>query len=307
MKDELFKAQELVYELKVRDVMIRNVFTISPKETMASLRTLLKERAISGVPVVQNGKMVGVVSIEDLINCLIAGQINVLIEEKMQRNIRTFLEDEPLTQAMSKFNKYNYGRFPVIDRENNLVGIVTKGTIVSGLLKRLDIKYQEEELRRFRASHIFHEIITEQAALLLEYNIIGQDFNKAGEAGSKLKRELEHLGILPEVRRRIGIATYEAEMNIVVFTPGGRITALIKPHQIEIRAKDIGPGIPDIAKAMQPGFSTAPEWVRELGFGAGMGLVNIKKCSDKMVIRSRIGKGTNLRFIVGINEVKRDS
>jgi len=307
LKEGFLKAQELVYELKVRDVMVEDVFTIGPKETMTDLRRLLKEKEISGVPVVEKGKMVGVVSIEDLINCLIAGQIHALIEEKMQRDVRTLLEDEPLTQAMSKFNKYNFGRFPVIDRENNLVGIVTKGTIVSGLLKRLDIKYQEEELRRFRASHIFHEVITEQATLVLEYNIIGQDFNKAGEAGSKLKRELEHLGILPETRRRIGIATYEAEMNIVVYTHGGRITASIKPHQIEVQAKDTGPGIPDIEKAMQPGFSTAPEWVRELGFGAGMGLVNIKKCSDKMVLRSRVGKGTNLRFIFGINEDKRDS
>ncbi|MEK9148489.1 MAG: CBS domain-containing protein [Candidatus Desantisbacteria bacterium] len=307
MKEELLKAQELVYELKVRDVMVKDVFTISPKETMADLRMLLKEKQISGIPVVEKGKMIGVVSIEDLINCLITGQTNALIEEKMQRDIMTLYEDEPLTQAMNKFNKHNFGRLPVIDRKNNLVGIVTKGTIVSGLLKRLDIKYQEEELRRFRASHIFHEIITEQATLLLEYNIIGQDFNRAGEAGSKLKRELEHLGILPEVRRRVGIATYEAEINIVVFTPGGKITALIKPHQIEVRAKDTGPGIPDIRKAMQPGFSTAPEWVRELGFGAGMGLVNIKKCSDKMAIRSKVGKGTNLKFIVGINEDKRDS
>ncbi len=98
------------------------------------------------------------------------------------------------------------------------------------------------------------------------------------------------------------IAAYEAEMNIVIFTDGGQISVRVEPEYIKIEASDRGPGIPDIEQAMQPGFSTAPEWVQELGFGAGMGLANIKKCADKMVLTSQVGKGTNLKATIYLKE-----
>ena len=91
-------------------------------------------------------------------------------------------------------------------------------------------------------------------------------------------------------------------MNIVIFTNGGQISARVQPEYIKIEASDAGPGIPDIKQAMKPGFSTAPEWVQELGFGAGMGLSNIKKCADKMVLTSQVGKGTELKATIYTGE-----
>jgi len=89
-------------------------------------------------------------------------------------------------------------------------------------------------------------------------------------------------------------------MNIIIYTEGGELTALIEEDKIQVNAIDHGPGIPDIEKAMMPGFSTAPDWIREMGFGAGMGLPNIKNCTDKMKLESQVGKGTNLEFIVNL-------
>jgi len=132
----------------------------------------------------------------------------------------------------------------------------------------------------------------------MHYCIKGGNFDHAGEASSQLKRNLHALGISPDFARRICIASYEAEMNLVVFTEGGELVACVEPRKVTINAVDIGPGIPDIELAMQPGYSTAPDWVRELGFGAGMGLPNIKKCSDEMKLESKVGVGTNLQFTV---------
>jgi anti-sigma regulatory factor (Ser/Thr protein kinase) len=98
--------------------------------------------------------------------------------------------------------------------------------------------------------------------------------------------------------RRAAIAAYEAEMNIVIHSEGGYLTVEIGPEQVTIIAADTGPGIADIQQAMQPGFSTAPDWVRELGFGAGIGLINIRNCSDVFHIESEYGKGTLLRATV---------
>jgi anti-sigma regulatory factor (Ser/Thr protein kinase) len=99
------------------------------------------------------------------------------------------------------------------------------------------------------------------------------------------------------------VATYEAEINIVVYSDGGEIVAEVRPDRIKIEALDKGHGIPDIEQAMQPGWSTAPEWVREMGFGAGMGLPNIKSCADVMKLESTVGVGTHLTIIIYLDRV----
>jgi len=106
------------------------------------------------------------------------------------------------------------------------------------------------------------------------------------------------------IQRRVAIAAYEAEMNLIIHTDnGGELIAEIQPEVIRIVATDNGPGIPDIEQAMQPGFSTAPNWIRELGFGAGMGLANIKKCSDSMKLESQVGVGTRLEIVIKVSPV----
>ncbi|SHJ81853.1 ATP-binding protein [Paramaledivibacter caminithermalis] len=136
----------------------------------------------------------------------------------------------------------------------------------------------------------------------LEYEVIKEDFGRAGEASSDIKKVLRKLGIDSAIIRRVAIATYEAEINIVIHSEGGKITVYIKPDKIEIIAKDKGPGIKDINLAMQKGFSTASNKVRELGFGAGMGLPNMKKSSDEFDIESKVGIGTTLKMIIYFNK-----
>ncbi|MBC8387614.1 MAG: CBS domain-containing protein [Actinobacteria bacterium] len=311
MNREITKVQELAYELTVEQAMTRDIVQVHPKNRMGELREILRVNRISGAPVVDKDKLVGIVSIEDFIKCLSDGEIDSLVEDKMTRKVKTLNADEPLIHAVNKFNRHGFGRFPVIERSSGkLVGVIAKGDIIKTLLKELEINYHEEEIHRYRASHIFSDIIADKTTLIFEYNIAGQDFKHAGESASSLKKSLARLGITPQILRRIAIATYEAEMNIVIFTSGGYITAYVKPNKIRVEAVDSGPGIPDVKKAMKPGFSTAPTSVQELGFGAGMGLPNIKKCADKMNINSVVGKGTKLEVIIytgGGNETLPDS
>jgi CBS domain-containing protein/anti-sigma regulatory factor (Ser/Thr protein kinase) len=297
------RVQELVYELKVKDVMTTDVVTVSLKDTMSELREVLRSKRISGTPVVEGNQLVGIVSIEDLIKCLAHGEMDASIGEKMSKKVETLYADEPLVHAVSKFDRYGYGRLPVIERnQGKLVGILTKGDVIKGLLKRLEIEYHEEEIHHYRASHIFEDIVADKISLHLQYSIVGQDFNRAGNSASGLKKTLLRLGLHPQTVRRAAIVAYEAEMNIVIFTNGGQISAWVQPESVTIEASDNGPGIPDIEQAMQPGFSTAPQWVQELGFGAGMGLPNIKKCADKMTLTSQVEKGTNLKATINIKE-----
>ena len=126
------------------------------------------------------------------------------------------------------------------------------------------------------------------------YEVSGEDFTRAGEASSDVKRKLKKLGVSPDVIRRVSIALYEGEINMVIHAHGGKITIQISEDKITMILDDRGPGIPDIAKAMTAGYSTAPDNVRNLGFGAGMGLPNMKKNTDKIDIETKLGVGTNV-------------
>lgn len=128
----------------------------------------------------------------------------------------------------------------------------------------------------------------------LHYDVNAYDFTCAGEASGKLKRSLKDLGFDASLVRRVAIAVYEAEINMVIHAEGGVIDSTITPEYITVVLADKGPGIPDVELAMQEGYSTAPENVRSLGFGAGMGLPNIKKYTDEMTIDTEIGVGTTI-------------
>jgi serine/threonine-protein kinase RsbT len=132
----------------------------------------------------------------------------------------------------------------------------------------------------------------------LHYDVSAYDFTCAGEASGKLKRALKDLGFDTNVVRKVAIAVYEAEINMVIHAEGGVIDATITPECITVILKDKGPGIPDVELAMKEGYSTAPENVRSMGFGAGMGLPNIKKYSDEMKIDTVIGVGTTITIKV---------
>ena len=296
---EFTKVQELVYELKIADVMAKEVITISPEIPMREVKEIMRINRISGAPIVQDHKLVGIISIEDIIKALESGTMDVPVSEKMTTDVITVFADESVVQAVNMFSRHNFGRFPVVDRGGALVGLITAGDITRGLLKAIELDYHEEEISKYRASHIFEDIPSDRTTLVLRYGIKAGDFTQGGEASSCVKQALMRLGVAPKIVRRAAIATYEAEMNIIIHsTDGGYLIADIWPESIRLRAIDSGPGIPDVEQALQPGYSTAPAWIRELGFGAGMGLVNIKYCADEMTLNSELGKGTNLEAII---------
>ncbi len=137
--------------------------------------------------------------------------------------------------------------------------------------------------------------------VVLEYEVSADDFSSAGEASGDVKKTLKSLGFPPEVIRRVSIAMYEAEINMVIHANGGTIRVGISPEEISARFEDEGPGIPDIDLAMKEGWSTASEEVRGLGFGAGMGLPNIKKYTDYLDIQTVVGQGTVLTMKVMVH------
>ena len=152
-----------------------------------------------------------------------------------------------------------------------MVGILTKGDIIKCLLKKLEIDYHEEEIHKYRASHIFEDINSDNTTLILRHKIIGGNHKHAGEQSGYLKINLLRLGIPPQIVRRIVIASCEAEMNIIIYTEGGELTVCVEEESITVNAIDSGPGIPDIEK--------------------------IKNCSDEMRIDSKPGEGTNVEFV----------
>lgn len=136
--------------------------------------------------------------------------------------------------------------------------------------------------------------------LTFHFAVDGTDFTSAGQASVNLKKNLRQLGIAPEIIRRASIAMYEGEINMVIHAGGGDADVLVSEKDITITLTDHGPGIQDIEKAMQEGYSTAPDNVRSLGFGAGMGLPNMKRYSDSMDIKSAKGKGTTITLCINL-------
>ncbi len=295
--ENITRTEELAYELKVEEVMTKDLKAIAPAETMQEALETFREERISGAPVVVDGKLVGLISMEDLIRCLRNNDLKASVAEYMTTRPQSIRSTDPVVEALKLFASTHFGRFPVLNEQGDLVGIITKGDLTRGILTALQHDYHEEEVRRYRASHLFEDIESDRTSLILRYNIKKGDFVRGGTASSNIKRALLRLGATPQIARRTGIAVYEAEMNLIIHTTnGGVIRAEIEPHQIAINVYDDGPGIEDVDLAMRPGYSTADDDVRELGFGAGMGLVNIQRCVDSMRLESIVNKGTNLKM-----------
>lgn len=135
-------------------------------------------------------------------------------------------------------------------------------------------------------------------SLIFRYDVDGGNFTSAGQASVQVKKNLRQLGIDPETIRRVSIAMYEGEINMVIHAGGGEAEVIVSDSSITIILKDTGPGIANIDQAMQEGFSTAPDNIRSLGFGAGMGLPNMKRYTDRMEIDSTVGVGTTITMAV---------
>jgi len=292
---DISRVEALSYDLKIREVMTAGVRTATPEMPLSDVLELLRINRISGLPVVEHDKLVGIVSLEDIVRALQENELSAPTNQYMTREVVSVASYESIVAAIRTFTEKQLGRLPVIDENQRLVGMITKGDITRGILVALQKDYKEEEVRRYRASHLFEDIISERTTLVMRYTIKAGDFTQGGVASSHIKRALLRLGADPQITRRCCIAVYEAEMNIIIHTTNGGILKLeVEPHRITMSATDDGPGISDTEVVFQAGYSTATEQVRELGFGAGMGLVNMKRCVDEIKLESTLGKGTKL-------------
>jgi CBS domain-containing protein len=246
---EINRIEELSYDLKIREVMAAKVITTSPDVPIASVLELLRVNRISGAPVVEGEKLVGIISLEDIVRALQNDELTAPARKYMSTRLVTVNASESIVEAIKVFTEKGLGRLPVIDEENKLAGIITKGDITHGILLAVQRDYKEEEVRRYRASHLFEDIISDRTTLVLRYNIKANDFTHGGNASGHIKRALLRLGADAQLARRCGIAAYEAEINLIIHTTHGGILKLeVEPHKITISTTDDGPGIADIDK-----------------------------------------------------------
>ncbi len=301
----LEKVQKVFASMHITEFMTKDVVFVLPDRTVAQVKEILRIKRISGTPVVnEDMKVIGIISIEDIIKCLEKGTLFDRVYDHMTKNVVCLTIDMTLQDTMKYFEKYRFGRFPVVDNNGRLVGIVTKNDILTAIATRLGMIYLHDERRTevLEKDSINKSLITGQ-----ELNKEGADYyfkidyydiNLAGVGAAQLKKFLQRKGIEDELVRRIAVAAYEAESNVVIHSGSeGELYCFIQPDMIVVRVEDKGKGIENVELAMKEGFSTAPDHVRELGFGAGMGLPNMKRVSDKMVILSEKNKGVVVEMI----------
>lgn len=296
---EITHAQKL--EFRVGQVMTREVIAATPSTSLLELKEIMRTHRISGVPVVDdNGELVGVISLEDLLRAFEQGATNATVGERMSTALITIREADSVDAAVAKFQQTGVGRLPVLNSWGQLVGVLTKGDITRGLVHEVQAETQDEEIARYRASHIFRDVESDDTSLVLRYKVAPRDFTHGGNASSRIKRALMRLGADPQIVRRAAIASYEAEMNLIIHTDhGGVITAEVDASQLKMMFKDDGPGIANLQRALEEvGYTTTPPEIRQMGFGGGKGLKNIRKCADQMHLDSKVGLGTQLEITI---------
>jgi CBS domain-containing protein/anti-sigma regulatory factor (Ser/Thr protein kinase) len=319
---------ELIYRLKVRDVMTTDVVSLPPTATLREAQIIMRDRGITGVPIVENERLVGIVSIGDIIEALDGGWIEDAAARRMTEAVIVLEADMPINFAITYLNRYGYRRFPALDKNGQLVGIVTATDIIRALLVEMnrEVERLEEGLARRRKPMVPDTGVTGATASGDTTGIVGAaladtadgsqeavaanppadlvfqsrkfDFETAGKASGELKKALKALGVEPATIRRAAVASYELEMNQVIHSDGGTMSFHLGDGCMEIVAADQGPGIPDLDAALTEGFSTANEWIRSLGFGAGLGLPNARRSSDEFSLDSALGRGTTVRALI---------
>ncbi len=297
---------ELASELKAKDVMTYNVITLYPQQKVIQAKEIMRLKKISGIPIVDNeNRIEGIISIDDIIHYLEIRDLEAAISKYMTRKVVTVLEDQSIIEVLKQFKRNKYGRFPVVDKDRVLKGIITPGDILVRLLQILENHMVQQQTERTvrKVKGFENDVnIDESKAFVLNFVIEGGDVSQAGEASSNLKRTLADTGrYSPIFLRKVAVVSYEAEVNVVIHAYRGTMTVLVTPDFVKIIIVDEGPGICDIDLALEPGWSTASEHVRELGFGAGMGLYNMKRWSDELMIESIPGEGTTVTAIININ------
>lgn len=288
---------ELIQRLKVRDVMTRDVVCLERCIPLWEAQRLMKEKHISGIPVVEDGRLFGLISTDDIIRAIEGGYIAQPCGHYMTTKLVVLEDDMPLSFAIQYFDRFHFGRFPVLNRERALVGIICQRDINRALLDELSEEFNRMEKSSAR---MMQQELDTSTYMLRDFPVAKYDFENAGKAANAIKSAMIERKFSAKIVRRVAVAAYELEINLCVHSNGGVLSWQINNGRSEIVAKDDGPGIEDVAWACRDGTSTANEWIRSLGFGAGLGLVNVKRVSDEFEITSALGVGTTVRSVVNI-------
>lgn len=285
-------TMEIIFRLKVKDAMLTQAFTADKNDTFRSVQAVMRDNAVSGLPVLDANRLLGMVSVNDIINALEGGYMEDTIESRMTKKLVVLEDDMPLTFAVSYFNKYSYRRFPVINKKKQFVGLLTTKDVLTAILNEMNKEINLLE------SQIHTDKVELPNQIVKEYLVKKFDFENAGHASFRLKKLLKEKEVSRKVIRRASVAAYELEINVAIHTNGGKISFIIDTHSITIIAQDTGPGIENVDEVMEEGYSTANEWIRSLGFGAGMGIPNTQRVSDEFDIQSQPGKGTSVKSVI---------
>ncbi|ADL13318.1 CBS domain-containing protein [Acetohalobium arabaticum] len=288
-------VKQISADLTINDIMTTDVITLHPDNKLKNAKEIMRLRKISGIPIVdQNKRLLGIISIDDIIQGLEYNKLDNKINSLMSTDLITVNnQNNSIGDVLFKFKKYKFGRLPVIDNNNKLVGIITPGDITRKLLSKVKEKISEDSFAENGVRKEDEEASKEEVQPL-ELQIEGGNFKKGGNASSRIKKTLQQLEISAAVIRKAAIVIYEAEMNVIIHAKRGKVLLEVDQSRIKITVEDSGPGIKDVESAMEPGYSTASEYIRELGFGAGMGLANIKRYSDELNIDSKVSQGTKI-------------
>ena len=298
--DSPLVIMELLQRLRVRDVMRdRDIISVVRTDSMRFAQNLMKRNHISGVPVVEDKRLFGIVSVNDIIKALEGGWIGEPCQKHMTTSLVVLEADMPLAFAIKFFQNYTFGRFPVLDKNRDLVGIVSQRDVTRVLMKELtrELARLEGRAEPSRASGAADGAKSEGALpyySMRQFVVVRNDLSGAGKAANEIKRILKEAGIDNKIVRRVAVAAYELEINVCIHSLGGTITFILDTEKATVIAKDSGPGIEDVEWACQDGTSTANDWIRSMGFGAGMGLSNSKRVADSFSIQSKVPTGTTV-------------
>ena len=295
--DSPLVIMELLQRLRVKDVMRNHdIISVARTDSMRFAQNLMKRNHISGVPVLEGSRLFGIISVNDIIKALEGGWIQDPCQKHMATNLVVLEEDMPLAFAIKFFQNYTFGRFPVLNKNRDLVGIVSQRDVTRVLMKELTDELARLEGKTGSAPQTHPQ--QGEGALpyysMRQFVVVRNDLQNAGKAANEIKRMMAEAGIEKRIIRRVAVAAYELEINICIHSLGGTLTFILDTEKAPLIAKDKGPGIEDVEWACRDGTSTANDWIRSMGFGAGMGLANSKRVSDSFDIQSKVPSGTTV-------------
>jgi CBS domain-containing protein len=247
--DSPLVIMELLQRLRVKDVMRNHdIISVERTDSMRFAQNLMKRNHISGVPVLEGSRLFGIISVNDIIKALEGGWIQDSCQKHMATNLVVLEEDMPLAFAIKFFQNYTFGRFPVLNKNRDLVGIVSQRDVTRVLMKELTAELARLEGKVGSAAH--QQPQPGEGALpyysMRQFVVVRNDLQTAGKAANEIKRMMAEANIEKRIIRRVAVAAYELEINICIHSLGGTLTFILDTEKATLIAKDRGPGIEDV-------------------------------------------------------------